>query len=95
MVAHEDARRMAVDVSEEGFFASVLHLYRSTCLESEKTAMHLQADVFPTTKGAADAAQGEPNVARGQVEARGNLFLILVQPLSGNEKFDTTTVVIG
>lgn len=94
-MAHEDFRGMTVDVSVERLLAAVLHLDRPLRDESKQTAVHLQADVFASAERAADAAQRESHALERQTEARGDLFLVFVQPLRRDEQLDTRTVVVG
>ena len=57
--------------------------------------MHLQADVFASTKGAANSTESEPHFAEWNAETGSNLLLIFVQPLRGDVERYSPTVVIG
>src|SRR2546430_2750110 len=51
--------------------------------------MDLHADVLARSKGAADAGEVEAHLFRWQIEARGQLLEIRVQPLRRDEEIDT------
>ena len=84
-----------MDMAKERFFATVLHLDRATGCECQQTAVHLQADVLAPTEGATDTAESESHAFERQTKTRGNLFLILMQPLRSHVQLNTGTVIIG
>jgi hypothetical protein len=91
MVTHPDLRRMAMDVAEEGLFASVLHLHGTSNGECEQAAVHLKTDVFSRAERSADTSQGEEDVVLCETEAVCDLLAILVEPLRGDDELHSTT----
>ena len=95
VMAHPDGGRMSVYVSVEALFAVVGDANRSSGSQGEQTRVHLQADVFASTEGAADSAEHESDLVLGHSQTGGDLLSILVQPLSGDVQLDATAIVIG
>ena len=55
--------------------------------------MDLHREVLAAAERAADAGQREPHLLRRQVEARGDLVAVDVQPLGGDVEVDAAVVV--
>ena len=90
LVAHP--RGMAMDVAEERLFAPVHHLHRPAGVERQHAGMDLHRQVLASTEGAADAAENEPHPLRLEVERRGQLVSIDVEPLGGDVKVHPAVV---
>jgi hypothetical protein len=82
-MAHEDGCRVAMHMTEEAFFAAVLHFDRTACLQCEQATVNLKADVFARTERTTNASERESNFVCWQVEASRNLCEVFMQPLSG------------
>jgi hypothetical protein len=90
-MAHPDLGWMAMHVSEEGLFASVLHLDGSSDGKSQETTVHLKADVLSCTECTADASKSEKDVVLGEAETVCNLLPVFVQPLSRDDQLDASS----
>jgi hypothetical protein len=72
---------MAVDVAEEGLLARVEDLDRAAGAQGQHAGVDLHGQVLAGAEGAADPGQGDPDLLGRQVEARGELAAVDVQPL--------------
>jgi hypothetical protein len=86
------ARRVAVDVAEEGLLARVDHPHRAAGVEREHAGVDLHREVLAAAEGAAHARERQPHLLGGQVEAGGDLALIRVQPLRRDEQVDAAVL---
>jgi hypothetical protein len=82
---------MTMDVPEEALATAVGHTHRSADPQSEEAAVHLQADVFACTKGAADPTENQPHVFFVESQTSRNLVSIFMQPLRGDMQFNAFT----
>ena len=95
VVPHPDGCRMAMDVAEEALLAAVRDAHWPTGAQRQQAGVHLQADVFASTERAADPAERQSNLLGSQVETRGDLGAVFVQPLRRDEQLDAGTAGIG
>ena len=86
VVAVLQAGRVAVHVAEERLLAVVEHLHGASGVQRQQAQMYLQRDVLAGAECAAHAGQRDVNVFGRQVERLGNLALVGVQPLGGDEQ---------
>ena len=84
-----------MDVAEKALLAAVGHAHRPSGAQRQQAGVHLQADVLPRTERAAHSPERQPHLLRAEIEARGDLGAILVQPLRGDEQLDAGTTGIG
>src|SRR3954452_2681804 len=92
---HPDLGRVAMHMTEEALLTAVRHPYRATGAQRQEACVHLQTDVLAGTERTADSAEGQANLVALEIETRGDLSSVLVQPLSGHEQFDSGTARVG
>ena len=83
-VAHPG--RMAVHVAEERLLAVVEHLHGALGVQRQQAQVDLQGDVLAGAERPAHAGEGEVNVGGCQAQGVGDLALVVVQPLGGDEQ---------
>src|SRR6266550_2298405 len=79
---------MAVYVAVKGFLPAVRHLDGALRSQRQQAGMDLHTDILARAEGAADAGEVEAHLFRWQIEARGQLLEIGVQPLGRDEEID-------
>ena len=84
-----------MDVTEEALGTAVGDAHRAPEPQREQTGVHLQADVLARAEGAADTAEHQPHRLDRQVETRGDLRPVLVQPLRGHVQLDALAAGVG
>ena len=62
MVSHPDLCWMAMNVSKEALFTTILHLYWTTGAHRQQGSVYLQADVFASAKRAANSTEYKANL---------------------------------
>src|SRR5438094_4151545 len=79
---------MAMYMAVKGFLPAVGHLDRPLRSQRQQASMDLHADILARPEGAADAGEVKAHLFRWQIEARGQLLEIRVQPLGRDEEID-------
>ena len=88
VMTHPDRGRMAVHVTEKALLPAVGHSHRAAGAQRQQAGVDLQADVFASTERAAHSPERQAHLVGFEIEARGDLGAVLVQPLRRDEQVD-------
>ena len=75
---------MAVHVADERFLAVVDHLHGAVRVQCEQRAVDLHREVLTAAERPTHAGEVDPDSLRSEVEARGDLVPVDVEPLRGD-----------